>query len=147
MEYLESLSKLGFPGWFLMVATTILILHYTGALRRIGGFFSAAVSGNQEMMAQLQGKALDQNTLLISFITDRLIDDIESLGEGQKQIVQELGRIREEMRVVVYELNERRSREDGAETIRLIGDLQDRQASLEAQLLESLTREGEDVSQ
>lgn len=135
MEFLEGLSQLGFPGWFLIAAAALLLLHYTGILKKMGTFFSSAVSGNQELMALLQAKALDQNSLLIDFVTDRLMGSIESLEEGQKETVTELGEIRGEIKIILHDLDGRKA---SREALRLIGDLQDKQAMLEGRLLSSM---------
>lgn len=136
-ELLDSIGALGLPGWTLIIIALIVVLHYTGILGGVGAFLSAVFSGNQKLMAELQSKALDQNGILIHFITDKMEADLEKLAEGDKEICDRLTRIETKLSFVTYELTERErdkrlNRNEG--NFKLISQLQEELAILKGEL-------------
>lgn len=81
MEILQALQQLGLPGWFLIIASSVAILHYTGIIKLLG----ERVADQQEHIQSAEEKREQYRRLQDSWQQDR----ISTLLEENESFIRE----------------------------------------------------------
>lgn len=97
MEILQLLNSLSLPGWLIVIAASLFILRTVGLLNPIVNFFSQSFGfirqqaeakaeveraeqvALQVRMAELQQRALDENSLLLDYIINDVREMLEEI--------------------------------------------------------------------
>lgn len=111
MELLEAINNYGLPAWLVITASVLVILRAVGLLDPIVAFFretfhfargqiEAKVAAEQSeqvalqmQMAKLQGRALEENSLLLDyFINDfrEMLEEIRTEIRSQKYHIRDI---------------------------------------------------------
>lgn len=124
MDILTSINQLGLPGWFVIIAATLVILRAVGVLEPIVAgirnyFESTAAAERTEQISiwkqvtDLQSQTLSQNELLLEYIINDIKETLLTIKESQQQQKYHSREIEAKLSLLIQILSEWYDRKEG----------------------------------